>query len=86
MKVVGVRGEKRVVYDVLVRPHGSWTAMQIATGSVAVGMQYVIKDLEPGVTPPEYVGMSNRLFPRLLTAIKQRGVSVTQEVVERTAL
>jgi lysine 6-dehydrogenase len=86
MKVVGVRGEKRVVYEVLVRPHGGWTAMQIATGSVAVGMQYVIKDLEPGVTPPEYVGMSNRLFPRLLTAIKQRGVSVTQEVVERTAL
>jgi Saccharopine dehydrogenase and related proteins len=85
MKVVGVRGEKRVVHEVLVRPHGGWTAMQIATGSVAVGMQYVIKDLEPGVTPPEYVGMSNKLFPRLLTAIKQRGVSVTQEVVERTA-
>ena len=57
----------------LVRPYGGWTAMQIATGSVAVGMQYIIKDLEPGVTPPEYVGMSNRLFPRLLTATKQRG-------------
>ena len=70
----------------LVRPHGGWTAMQIATGSVAVGMQYVIKELEPGVTPPEYIGMSNRLFPRLLSAVKQQGVSVTQEVVERTIL
>jgi saccharopine dehydrogenase-like NADP-dependent oxidoreductase len=86
MKVIGVRGEKRIAYEVLVKPRGGWTAMQIATGSVAVGMQYVIKDLEPGVTPPEYIGMSNRLFPRLLSAIKQQGVVITQELVEKISL
>ncbi|MCX8136026.1 MULTISPECIES: saccharopine dehydrogenase family protein [Pyrobaculum] len=86
MRVVGTRGEKKIQYEVLVKPRGNWTAMQVATGSVAVGMLYVIKDLDPGVTPPEYIGLSNRLFPRLIAVVKQQGVDVVQEAVERRAL
>ncbi|MEM4423783.1 saccharopine dehydrogenase C-terminal domain-containing protein [Pyrobaculum sp.] len=86
MKVVGSGGQKKVQYEVTVRPRAGWTAMQVATGSVAIGMLYVIKDLDPGVTPPEYIGMSNRLFPRLLAAVRQHGVEIVQEIVERRAL
>jgi len=86
LKVVAAKGEKRAQYETLVKPGGRWTAMQIATGSVAVAMQYVIKDLDPGVTPPEYIGMSTKLFPRIISAIKQQGVRIAQEVVTRTEL
>jgi saccharopine dehydrogenase-like NADP-dependent oxidoreductase len=86
MRVVGVGRERKIQYEVLARPRERWTAMQIATGSVAVGMIYVVKDLEPGVTPPEYIGMSNRLFPRLIATVRQQGVEIIQEVVERRAL
>lgn len=86
MKVVGAKGARRVQYEVLVKPRGGWSAMQIAAGGVAVATTYVIKELEPGVTPPEHIGMSNKLFPRLLAYIKQEGVTVVQEVVERAEL
>ncbi|MEM1598285.1 MAG: saccharopine dehydrogenase C-terminal domain-containing protein [Pyrobaculum sp.] len=86
MRVFGVGGDRRIQYEVLVRPQDKWTAMQIATGSVAVAFQYVVKDLEPGVTPPEYVGMSNKLFPRLLTVVRQQGVKIVQESVQRVVL
>lgn len=86
LKVVGVRGERKISYETLVRPRGNWSAMQTATGSVATAMLYVIKDLEPGVTPPELIGMSNKLFPRLLYAVKQHGVRITQETTQRSLL
>lgn len=86
MKVSGVRRERKIVYEVLARPRDRWTAMQVATGGVATAMLYVIKDLEPGVTAPEQIGMSNKLFFRVLTAVKQHGVSIYVETVERKAL
>ncbi|MGC9131206.1 MAG: saccharopine dehydrogenase family protein [Pyrobaculum sp.] len=86
MRVVGAGGVRKIQYEVLARPRDGWSAMQVAAGSVAVGMIYVVKDLEPGVTPPEYIGMSNRLFPRLVATVRQQGVEIVQEVVERRAL
>ncbi|MFN3803934.1 MAG: saccharopine dehydrogenase family protein [Pyrobaculum sp.] len=82
MRVVGLGGGREVRYEVLTRPQGGWSAMQIATGSVAVGLAYIIKDLEPGMTPPEHVGMSNKLFPRLVSVVRQHGVKI-QEVAYR---
>ncbi|ABL88775.1 Saccharopine dehydrogenase [Pyrobaculum islandicum DSM 4184] len=86
MRVFGTRGDKKIQYEVLVKSRDRWTAMQIATGSVAIAMQYVIKELEPGVTPPEYIGMSNKLFPRIISTVKQHGVYISREVVERVVL
>ena len=86
MKVVGAGGDKKIQYEAIVKPRGKWTAMQIATGSVAASMLYVIKDLDPGVTTPEQIGMSNRLFPRVITSIKQHGVDIFLELVERKTL
>ncbi|MFN7105528.1 MAG: saccharopine dehydrogenase C-terminal domain-containing protein [Pyrobaculum sp.] len=83
MKIVGLGEGREVRYEVLVRPQDGWSAMQIATGSVAAGLTYIVKDLEPGVTPPEHIGMSNKLFPRLVSVVKQHGVKITQEVVYR---
>ncbi len=83
MKVVGV-GVRKLQYEVFVKSRDGWTAMQIATGSVAVGMTYIIKDLKPGATPLEYVGMSEEFSQRLLNIVKQHGVEITRKIVNNS--
>lgn len=86
MKVAGERPNERVAYEVLVEPSGGWSAMQRATGLTAAALISVVKDLEPGVTPPEVIGMSNKLMPRVLAYLKQNGISIYMERVTRSIL
>lgn len=86
MRVVGGRSDERIAYEVLVEPSGGWSAMQRATGLTATALISVVKDLDPGVTPPEAIGMSNKLMPRVLAYIKQNGISISVERVTRSVL
>jgi saccharopine dehydrogenase-like NADP-dependent oxidoreductase len=86
MRIVGEGQGERVTYEVLVEPDGGWSAMQRATGLVAASLTTVVKDLEPGVTPPELIGMSNKLMPRILTYLKQYGITIYVERITRSAL
>lgn len=86
MRVIGEGRGERITYEVLVEPAGGWSAMQRATGLTAAALTAAIKDLEPGVTPPEIVGMSNKLMPRVLTYLKQHGIAIAAERVTRFEL
>ncbi|MEL9991816.1 MAG: saccharopine dehydrogenase C-terminal domain-containing protein [Thermoproteus sp.] len=86
MRVVGETADGKTTYEVLVEPQGVWSAMQRATGLSAVALMSVVKDLDPGVTAPEYIGLSNKLAPRVLAYLKQNGISINVERVTRSVL
>ncbi|MGC8582759.1 MAG: saccharopine dehydrogenase C-terminal domain-containing protein [Thermoproteus sp.] len=86
MKVAGESPDERITYEVVVEPSGEWSAMQRATGLTAASLIAVVKDLDPGVTPPEMIGMSNKLMPRVLAYLKQNGININVEKVTRSVL
>ncbi|MFP3250751.1 MAG: saccharopine dehydrogenase C-terminal domain-containing protein [Thermoproteus sp.] len=86
MKVAGESPDERITYEVVVEPSGEWSAMQRATGLTAASLITAIKDLDPGATPPEAIGLSNKLMPRVLAYLKQNGIGINVEKVTRSVL
>ncbi|CCC81463.1 saccharopine dehydrogenase family protein [Thermoproteus tenax] len=86
MRITGEAEGERVTFETLVEPSGGWSAMQRATGLTAISLVSVIKDLPPGVTPPEVIGMSNKLMPRILAFLKQNGINISVEKLTRSVL
>jgi len=86
LRVLGKAENIEKAYEVLVRGTGKWSAMQRAAGSVICAMVNVVKDLEPGVIPPEYLGISSAHFSRIIDGLKRRGVVIKYRITEEGVL
>ncbi|HEC96454.1 MAG TPA: saccharopine dehydrogenase family protein [Euryarchaeota archaeon] len=76
MEVYGRSGEKEVRYFMYDEARNGFTSMARSTGYItAIAVRLLIKyNFEPGIIPPEYLGMEERLFDEIVREIKRRNI------------
>ncbi len=76
MEVYGRSGEQEIRYFMYDEARDGFTSMARSTGYItAITVRLMIKhDFEPGVIPPEYFGMEEKLFDEIIREVKKRNI------------
>jgi len=76
MEVYGRFGEQEIRYFMYDEARDGFTSMARSTGYItAITVRIMTKhDFEPGVIPPEYLGMEEKLFDEIIREVKKRNI------------
>lgn len=78
MEVYGRRGDAIMRYYMYDEASGDFTSMSRVTGFMTAIIARLVArgDVAPGVTPPEYLGMNDKIVEYVLNELRKRGVTL----------